>query len=153
MIILNLKGADVYLAGEIERAIVPSLSKLLGVNEDEILLHAEDGFIYHGGIEQTSYNLIVKVECGEKYAKNEREIANLILKVAKNYSIHTRLYFDYFNEESVYESINNDYPLYLSSSNMVDIDASEDDETEGAEIYDGNIFEEYEDVLPTEEEE
>ena len=36
---------------------------------------------------------------------------------------------------------------------MVDIDASEDDETENAEIYDGNIFEEYEDVLPTDEEE
>ena len=38
MIILNLKGADVYLAGEIERAVIPSLSKLLGVDENDILL-------------------------------------------------------------------------------------------------------------------
>ena len=150
MFILNLNGADVYLAGQIERSVIPALSKLLKIEENEIILYAVDGFIYHDGIDQTSYNLLVEVECAKEYEKSEKEVADLIFKHVKNYSIHTRLYFNYFTGK-VYESINEEYPLFLSSSNLVDI-STEEEGNENAEVFDGNIFEEYEDVLPADEE-
>lgn len=148
MIILTLKGADVYLAGEIERAIIPGLSKIYRVSENELIVHATDGYLYHDGMDQTSFNLLVKVECAEKYENFENDSANYILKVMSNYAVHTRVYFTYFKNDSMYERINEEYPLFVNSSNVVDF---EQENEADVEVYDGNIFEEYEDVLPVDE--
>lgn len=150
MIIVTLKGADVYLANEIERALLPTLSKAYSVEEDEIILHAVDGYLYHDGMDQTSFNLIVKVEAEEKYMLNEKESAKSILEAMKNYAIHTRLYYAYFKKENYYENINEEYPLFINSKNVASF---ENEEESNVEVYDGNIFEDYEDELPVDEEE
>lgn len=153
MFIITLKGSDVYLAGEIEKNLTPKISKLCRINENEIILHAVDGFIYHDGIEQTSYNLIVKIECSRELEKFENELVKLFFEVLKNYSVHTRIYFDYFTERKVYENINKDYPLFINSTNMVDVETDKFDEIdENVEIYDGNIFKDYENILPVDDE-
>ena len=36
----------------------------------------------------------------------------------KNYAIHTRVYFAYFESKHVYESINEEYPLFINSGNV-----------------------------------
>ena len=149
MIIVTLKGADVYLSGEYERVVIPSLAKVYGVSEDDIIIHAQDGFLYHNGVEQTSYNLIVKVECDSKYASKEVECVDKIFAISKNFSIHTHVYFSYFDEKHMYSSLNRDYPRYLTSSNMVNIE--EDDDKDDIEIYDGNIFKDFEDSFPNDE--
>ena len=150
MIIVTLKGADVFLSGEVERALFPLLAKVYNVDENELILHAQDGYLYHDGMDQTSFNLIVKVEADVSFESKEKEAAECIIKVMKNYAIHTRVYFAYFESKHVYESINEEYPLFINSGNVASF---ENDEESEVEVYDGNIFEEYEDVLPVDDEE
>ena len=73
MIIVTLKGADVFLSGEVERALFPLLAKVYNVDENELILHAQDGYLYHDGMDQTSFNLIVKVESDVSFESKEKE--------------------------------------------------------------------------------
>ncbi len=142
MINVTLIGQDIYLASEIEKGMLSQLAKLYEVDEDEIIVSAHESFLYHGGVEQTSYHLLVRVEAEHKYCSLEKNVAKFLLKYLENYSVHVRVYFLYFESNHLYERINEDYPLYLNESNLVNVeDSSFEDEEE--DIYTGNIFEEF----------
>ena len=54
MINITLIGQDIYLASRIEKGMLSSLAKLYEVHEDEIIVSAQESFLYHDGVEQTS---------------------------------------------------------------------------------------------------
>ncbi len=148
MILITLNGADVYLAEEIEKGMLDNLSKIYKVHSNEILFHAVDGRLVHNGMDQTSYHLIVHIEADSKFIVLEKEIAKYILDYSSSYSVHAKVYFSYFDSSHLYERNDEDYDPYLTKSNSVEI---QENNEQNEEIYDGNIFKEYEHMFPDEE--
>ncbi len=142
MINITLIGQDIYLASRIEKGMLSSLAKLYEVHEDEIIVSAQESFLYHDGVEQTSYQILVRVEAEKKYEPLEKNVAKYLLKYMQEYAIHTRLYFLYFESSHYYERIHPDYPLYLSETNLVNLEDDEDYE-DNEEIYEGDIFKDF----------
>ena len=146
MINITLIGQDIFLGSEIEKGMLKPLAKLYEVSEDEIIVSAHDSFIYHDGVEQTSYHLLVRVEAPSMYSVFEKLIAKYLLKYLKLYAIHIRIYFIYFSSDHYYEEINDEYPLFLKENNIIEAQDSSFEE-EDEEIYHGNIFEEFDKAL------
>ena len=73
MINIVLKGVDEFLGADVEKVLLPKVAKVLQVSMDEVLLTCMHSMIYHGGLDQTSFHMIVTFEMEEKYQ-------NLILK-------------------------------------------------------------------------
>jgi hypothetical protein len=143
MIIMHFNGLDMYLVGELNEKIHSKVAKTYGVSEEELVFSASDSFVFFKGHEQTSFNLVIKVECPVKYKQFEEKVAELLLEETKNYSVHTRLLFNYYQESNYYERINENYPEYIVADTDVTLDEDEYDEDKeysDDEIYLGNVF-------------
>lgn len=151
MINVVLKGIDIFLAKEFEEKLTSPLAKLMNVSEREIIVTGFDSMIFHNGVDQTSMHLCIDVECDKKYAHLEDKMATCILKLAKQFSIHTHLLFKYFESHHLHEEIDHQYPLYLDDTNIANIETSQADEN--IEIFDGNVFKDYEHLFPNESDE
>lgn len=137
MINVVLKGVDEFLGSHVEAVLSPQIAKILKVDGDEIMFVCLHSMIYHGGIDQTSYHMIVTVELDEEYREKERELAEYILEASRNFSVHCHVNFVYLASKS-YARIEKDYPLFVTASNEVEIEESEAEDEE--EIYLGDVF-------------
>lgn len=145
MVIISYTGLDLYLVGELNSKIHSQVSKVLNVSEEDVVFSSFDSFVYYKGHEQTSINLLIKVEMDESLKKYQDLLADLLIQSSKEYSLHTFVYFNYFKEENTYLSVNEDYPRYLTSQNeREDEEYNQDKEYDENEIYTGNIFQDFE---------
>ena len=75
-------------------------------------------------------------------------VASILMEASKNYSVHVRILFSYYDDSHYYERINKDYPEYIIDNQEVEVDDSEydeDNEYSEEELYTGNVFEDLED--------
>ncbi len=149
MVNIVLKGMDVFLAKDFEEKLTTPLAKLMNISEHDIMVIAYDSMIFHSGIDQTSMHLCIDVECERQYAHLEDKIATFILKLSKQFAIHTHLLFKYFESRHLHEEIDHQYPLYLDNSNIANVETSQSDEN--TEIFEGNIFSDYEHIFPNDD--
>lgn len=141
MITLTFIGSDRYAVGEYARDITTKLANLYEVKEEEILFLAPEYYLYHKGVEQTSYQVLIQVEANEKYRYFEKKVAEFLLQTAQEFMVHICLRFRYFKEQE-YQHISSDYPRYITEEN--EVLAEEEEYDENTEIYEGNIFENFE---------
>ena len=66
MVIISYTGLDLFLVGELNAKIHSLVSKTLNVSDEEVVFSSYDSFVYYKGHEQTSINLLIKVEMDEK---------------------------------------------------------------------------------------
>lgn len=141
MIIIHFYGLDMFLVGELNEKIHSKVAKVFNVAEEDVIFSASDSFVFYKGHEQTSFNLFIKVECPVRDKQYEKEVADLLLGETKDYSVHTRILFSYYQENNYYERINEEYPEYIVGGN--DVEDTEYDETKEYgedDIYLGNVF-------------
>ena len=136
MIIINCYGLDQYAVGHYSKEHTENLAQLFETKEDDIIFVAQDEFVYQKGIEQTSWQALIKVEAPEKYEMIEDKVASYLLKTLTDFSIHVRVVFEYFHGHHEHVFVNKDYPRYIKQDNLVNVEESEEDE-----LYEGNIFE------------
>ena len=142
MVIISYTGLDLYLVGELNAKIHNKVSKILGIPDEDIVFTSFDSFVYYKGHEQTSINLMIKVEMDEALHIHQEALAKLLMETSKEYSLHSFVYFSYFKEENTYLSINEDYPRYLTGENEKgEDDYDEEKDYNDEDIYTGNIFE------------
>ena len=120
------------------------LSKLYELSEDEILFVAPENMVFHKGVEQTSWNIIIHVHAPKKVSVLQDQVAKLILESIGDVAINKILEFYYYSEDNRYSKLNEAYPRFIASDNLVDV-AEEDyedmEEGEGEdEIFTGDIF-------------
>ena len=145
MVIISYTGLDLFLIGELNAKIHSQVSNLLETSEEEVVFSSYDSFVYYKGHEQTSIQLIIKVEMDEKYRPFQKQLAELLLKSSEEYSIHATVYFNYFNSEDSYSRVNPNYPRYLTSENeRSEEEYDEEVEYSEDELFTGNIFQEFE---------
>ncbi|MCR5333159.1 MAG: hypothetical protein K6E11_04005 [Bacilli bacterium] len=145
MITFEIIGLDQYTIGHYSKDNNKNLANLFETSEDELCFYAPNAYLFHNGVEQTSWQTLVKVFAPQKYDVFQDKIADYLLKTLKNFSINVAVEFYYYDEDNRYEYHNEEYPLYIKSENVVNVE--EDELKEGEELYEGNIFENFQEQL------
>lgn len=148
MVIVNFSGLDIFLVGELNKEIHSRIASAYGIDDEDVIFQASDSFLFYKGSEQTSFNLLIKVDAPEDYIDSEETVASILMEASKNYSVHVRILFSYYEDGHYYERINKDYPEYIIDNQEVEVDDSEydeDNEYSEEELYTGNVFEDLED--------
>ena len=150
MITIVIYGLDQFVVGRLSREMTPNLAKLYELSEDEIIFVAPQNMVFHKGVEQTSWNIIIHVHAPKKASVLQDQVAKLILESIGEVAINKILEFYYYSEDNRYSKLNEAYPRFIASDNLVDIaddDYNEDmEEGEGeGEIFTGDIFRNFHD--------
>ncbi|MCD8204681.1 MAG: hypothetical protein LUC16_02520 [Coprobacillus sp.] len=146
MINISIIGLDQFIVGDISKEITPNLAKIYETDEEEINFIAPSNMYFHKGIDQTSWNTLVRVSAPHQYDIIEKEVAEIIEKGIGENAINVAIEFNYYEETHRYERISEDYPRYMTEENLINIEADEDDEDENEEdddlsdVFDGDIF-------------
>ena len=149
MITITIYGLDQFVVGKLSREMTPNLAKLYETSEDNILFVAPENMVFHNGVEQTSWNIIIHVHAPMKVSVLQDQVAKLILESIGDVAINKMLEFYYYSEDNRYSKFNENYPRFIASDNLVNV-ADEDyedmEEGEGEdEIFTGDIFQNFHD--------
>ncbi len=147
MITVVIYGLDQFVVGRLSREMTPNLAKLYELSEDEILFVAPENMVFHKGVEQTSWNIIIHVHAPKKVSVLEDQVAKLILESIGDVAINKMLEFYYYSQDNRYSKLNKAYPRFIAADNLVNV-ADEDyedmEEGEGEdEIFTGDIFQDF----------
>ena len=148
MITVFIYGLDQFVVGRLSREMTPNLAKLYELSEDEIIFVAPENMVFHKGVEQTSWNIIIHVHAPKKVSVLQDQVAKLILESIGDVAINKILEFYYYSEDNRYSKLNESYPRFIASDNLVDIEEEEynEDTEEGEgedEIFTGDIFKDF----------
>jgi hypothetical protein len=147
MITVFIYGLDQFVVGRLSREMTPNLAKLYEVSEDEIIFVAPENMVFHKGVEQTSWNIIIHVHAPKKVNVLQDQVAKLILESIGDVAINKILEFYYYSEDNRYTKLNESYPRFIASDNLVDIEEEDYEDMEEGEgeddIYTGDIFKDF----------
>lgn len=148
MITVIFYGLDEFVVGRLSRELTPSLAKLYEVEEDEVNFVAPNNMLFHKGVEQTSWNILIHVHAPMKVSVLQDQVAKYLMKAIGELAIHKVVEFYYYSQDNRYEDINADYPRFITEDNLVnteDEEYSEDMEEgeEDDEIYTDDIFQDF----------
>ena len=146
MITITIYGLDQFVVGQISRDLTPLVAKLYEVSEEDVVFIAPEAMVFHKGTEQTSWNILIKVNAPKKVSVLQDQMAQLMMHGIGEVAIHVTVQFEYYSQDDRYQKINDSYPRFLSEENLVDVEGDEypEDIEEGEEedqIYTGDIFE------------
>lgn len=138
-------GLDQFVVGNLSRELTPLVAKLYEVDEDEVNFIAPQAMVFHKGVEQTSWNILIQVSAPMKVSVLEDQMAELMLHGIGEVAIHVAVEFHYYSQDNRHVKINDSYPRFISDENLVDIDDDYPEDLEEGEeddeIYTGDIFE------------
>lgn len=144
MITITIYGLDQFVVGNLSRELTPLIAKLYEVDEDEVNFIAPNAMMFHKGVEQTSWNILILVDAPKKVSVLQDHMAELMLHGIGDVAIHVTVEFKYYSEDDRYTKINPDYPRFISEENLVDVDNEYPEDLEEGEnedqIYTGDIF-------------
>ena len=144
MITITIYGLDQFVVGQLSRELTPLISKLYEVTDDDVSFIAPQAMVFHKGVEQTSWNILIHVCAPKKVAVLQEHMAELMLHGIGDVAIHVSVEFYYYSQDDRYQKINESYPRFLSQDNLVDVDDEYPEDIEEGEgddqIYTGDIF-------------
>ena len=142
MITISFYGLDSYVVGRFSKDATKKLAVLLRTSVDEIIFYAPESFLFHQGVEQTSWQALVTVRMPITKAHFAKDVAEFLLDETADFIIHTQVEIQYFDDKNVFKRVNPDYPLFLTGEQLVDDEDAEEDENENPypDLYEGNVF-------------
>ena len=144
MISVYVYGLDQFLVGDLSREVTKNLADVLEVSEDDINFVAPNDMIFHKGVEQTSWRVLVEVKLPDIYTKLQNKVKEVLFHYICEVAVHVEITFNYYFNDEHYIKINDKYPLYLDEDERVEEETYSEEMTEGEgedEIYTGDIFE------------
>lgn len=147
MITVTIYGLDQFVVGRLSREMTPNLAKLYELSEDEIIFVAPENMVFHKGVEQTSWNIIIHVHAPKRAALVEEQVAKFILETIGDVAINKVIEFYYYSEDNRYTKLNEAYPRFIAADNLVDIEEENYEDMEEGEgeddIFTGDIFKDF----------
>ena len=144
MINVFVYGLDQFVVGELSSDVSSSLAKLFEVSEDDVNFYAPNNMVFHNGVEQTSWHVLIEIKAPSEIKRVQSQICELFKHSLLEVAIHLEIVFYFYNRSDRVIEINNDYPRYLNEENMVNVESDyEEDMKEGEgddEIFTGDIF-------------
>lgn len=155
MITVSILGLDPYLVRQISKAMTPKLKDIYECSSDDIDFYCPECLYIHDGVEQNTWNILVRVHAPLKVRVLQNEAVKIIREFLKDACINLAVEFYYYSQDDRYEFIDETHPRFMTESNSVEIseddheEENEDEKGEGwyDEPYLGNVFEGFEDKL------
>lgn len=153
MITVSILGTDPYLVRQISKELTSRLADIYECKKDDINFYAPECLFIHDGVEQNTWNVLVRVHAPLKVKVMEKDVAKIIHEFMKDACINLAIEFYYYSQDNRYEFIDDTHPRFMTEDNSVEIsddDSLEDelhderDEDGYEEPYLGNIFEDFE---------
>lgn len=145
MINIYVYGLDQFVIGDESVELTKALAKLYEVSEDDINFIAPSDMVFHKGVEQTSWRVIVEVKAPEELERLQAQAKEVIIHYLSEIAIHIEITFFYYCRHDHFLHVNDSYPLYLTEANAVHFEDEFDGEyvegDEEGEIFTGDIFE------------
>ena len=147
MVTINIYGLDQYAVSYYSKTHTDNLASLCETTADNINFVATENSIFHNGIEQNSWNILVHVHLPKELKLAEKAIAKYLLKTIGELTINVHVEFYYYERSSRYSKTNDKYPLYITDINLVKKEVSDE------ELFENGVPQEeaYEDELEDEE--
>lgn len=148
MITISIIGVDPYLVRQISKAMTSKIASLYEISKDEINFYAPECLYIHDGVEQNTWNVLVKVNAPLKVKVLESDAVKVIREFMKDACINLAIEFYYYSQDNRYEFIDDTQPRFMTEENsfeMVDeeeYDYEDEDEESSPEEepYLGDIF-------------
>ena len=144
MVNVFIYGLDQFVVGELSSELTKNLAKVMEIDEDEINFIAPHDMVFHKGVEQTSWRVLVEIKLPQTFEKIQNQIRQVIVHYVSEVSVHVEVLFYYFAMSEHYQYINEEYDPYLTED---EVSRYEDEETEEVyegegedEVYTGDIF-------------
>lgn len=149
MITIIFYGLDQFVVGRLSRELTENIAKLYEVNKEEVVFIAPNDLLFHDGVEQTSWNLLIHVHAPKRSAIVQDDVATFLINAIGDVAIHKTVEFYYYAPENRYQKLNEQYPRYISEDNLVDTEQYYDENIEEGEeddqIFTGDIFKDIKD--------
>lgn len=152
MINVEIIGMDRYMMYDYSHDITKNLANIYETKTENIFFSGGDSKLVHDGNDQTSWHVLMRVHAPNKYHCLEKQVADFLLKTAADYVLNVHVVFVYFEEHHIYHKINDEYPLFIEHREETNVEYSYED-VDDEEIYDGNVFENFEEKLEKADEE
>jgi hypothetical protein len=135
---IEIFGLDKYVVATLSEQLHLPLIKLTKVNEKDLFFSVFESMIFHRGVDQNAWHTVIRIFLVETDMKYQEELKALFIKALKDQTIH--LHFEFYPQlkQNIHHVIREDYPLFVSESNAVNI---EEVEPTSQEIFHGNVFE------------
>lgn len=135
---IEIFGLDKYVVATLSEQLHLPLIKLTKVNEKDLFFSVFESMIFHRGVDQNAWHTVIRIFLVETDMKYQEELKALFIKALKDQTIH--LHFEFYPQlkQNIHHVIREDYPLFVSESNAVNI---EEVEPTPQEIFNGNVFE------------
>ena len=147
MITLTFYGLDPFVVGRLSQEMTSNLAQLYEVSEDEINFIAPNNMVFHKGVDQTSWNTLIRVNLPKKLLVLQDQAVEIIMQMVQGPTINVAVEFYYYSQDNRYEKLNNEYPRFITDDNLVDVENYDESvyvEGEGEdEVYTGDIFEDF----------
>lgn len=144
MVNITIYGLDQFVVGNISKDLTKHIAQIYEISEDDVNFIALDAMVFHKGVEQTSWHVIVHVDAPIRLKALESLAYKVIVFGILGPSIHVEVTFRYYEEDSRHLSINEEYPRYIDDNNSIDTEQDYDENIEEGEednqIYTGDIF-------------
>jgi hypothetical protein len=135
---IEIFGLDKYVVATLSEQLHLPLIKLTKVNEKDLFFSVFESMIFHRGVDQNAWHTVIRIFLVETDMKYQEELKALFIEALKDQTIH--LHFEFYPQlkQNIHHVIREDYPLFVSESNAVNI---EEVEPTSQEIFHGNVFE------------
>ena len=145
MITISIIGLDPYLVRQISKEMSAKIADIYETTVDNINFYSPECLFIHNGVEQNTWNVLVKVNAPLKVKVMERDAAKIIHEFVKDACVNMAIEFYYYSQDNRYEYIDKNHPRFMTEENTVveEDESLEDDE----EPYLGDIFENFEEKI------
>lgn len=150
MITVSIIGVDPFMVRQISKAMTSKIAALYEVQIDDVNFYAPECLYIHNGVEQNTWNVLVKVNAPLKVKVLEEKAVRVIREYMLDACVNLAIEFYYYSQDNRYEFINPTHPRFMTEENTVDfieddevIEEDYEDEESGEEPYLGNIFEDF----------
>lgn len=145
MITVNIYGLDQFVVGDISIPLSKNLAKIYEISEDDINFISSNNMVFHAGVEQTSWRVIVELNVPKKLEVLQDQALEIINHYISEVAINIEVFFHYYLSDHHALHLNKDYPLYLEGHEQMEFESEYSEELEEGEgedeIYTGDIFE------------
>ena len=149
MITISIIGVDPFMVRQISKEMTSKIAAVYEVKADDIDFYAPECLYIHDGVEQNTWNVLVKVNAPQKVKVLENQAVKVIREFMTDACVHLAIEFYYYSQDNRYEFVDPTHPRYMTEENTVDLYEDEEieeeyeDEEDREEPYLGNIFEDF----------
>lgn len=148
MVLISIYGLDRYCIGGYSKEHTSAIADLLECDKDEINFYCSEHYFFHEGVDQTSWNVLVVIKLDKKYTPLVDNLNEYIFKTLALFGIHITIKYEFMDNDYTFTHINDEYPRFITSSNIVNVEDEEEDEedidvTDEEKVFTGNIFQDF----------